>query len=62
MIACLIILFVLHIIEFTSIICLVHYIEKLKTDLVKTIDCIDRVLTGVVRVSDKLEETETKDF
>lgn len=62
MIACLIILFVLHIIEWTAIICLVHYVEKLKNDLVKTIDCIDRVLTQVVRVSDKMEETETKDF
>lgn len=58
MIACLIILFVLHIIEWTAIICLVHYVEKLKNDLVKTIDCIDRVLTGVVRVSDKIEESK----
>lgn len=58
MIACLIILFVLHIIEWTAIICLVHYVEKLKNDLVKTIDCIDRVLTQVVRVSDKMEESK----
>lgn len=60
--ACLIILFILHIIEFTAIICLVHYIEKIKSDLIRTIDCIDRVLTQVVRVSDKLEENETNDF
>lgn len=57
-----ILFFVLHIIEWTAIICLVHYVEKLKNDLVKTIDCIDRVLTQVVRVSDKMEENETKDF
>lgn len=53
---------VLHIIEFIVIICLVHYVEKLKNDLVKTIDCIDRVLTQVVtsadRVSNKIEETK----
>lgn len=52
----------LHIIEFIAIICLVHYVEKLKNDLVKTIDCIDRVLTQVVisadRVSNKMEETK----
>lgn len=57
-----IIFVILHLIEFIAIICLVNYIEKLKKDLVKTIDCIDRVLTAVVRVSDKLEENETKDF
>lgn len=53
-----ILFFVLHIIEFITIICLVHYIEKIKSDLVKTIDCIDRVLTQVVRVSDKMEESK----
>lgn len=53
---------VLHIIEFVLIACLVHYINKIKSDLIRTIDCIDRVLTQVVRVSDKLEENETKDF
>lgn len=57
-----IIFVILHIIEFVLIVCLVHYVEKLKSDLVKTIDCIDRVLTGVVRVSEKMEENETKDF
>lgn len=62
MIACLIIFFILHIIEFTAIICLVHYVNIIKSDLIRTIDCIDRVLTQVVKVSDKLEETETKDF
>ena len=53
---------VLHIIEFVLIVCLVHYVEKLKSDLVKTIDCIDRVLTQVVtsadRVAEKMEETK----
>lgn len=62
MIVCLIILFVLHIIEFIGIYCLVHYVEKLKSDLVKTIDCIDRVLTQIVssadRVAEKMEETK----
>lgn len=58
MIACLIILFVLHIIEWTAIICLVHYVNIIKYDLVRTIDCIDRVLTQVVKVSDKMEESK----
>lgn len=58
MIACLIILFVLHIIEWTAIICLVHYVNIIKNDLVRTIDCIDRVLTQVVKVSDKMEESK----
>lgn len=53
---------ILHLVEFVLIICLVHYINKIKSDLVKTIDCIDRVLTQVVRVSDKIELEETKDF
>lgn len=57
-----ILFFVLHIIEWTAIICLVHYVNIIKNDLVRTIDCIDRVLTQVVRVSDKMEENETKDF
>lgn len=57
-----IIFLVLHIIEFTAIICAVHYINKIKSDLIRTIDCIDRVLTQVVKVSDKIELEETKDF
>lgn len=57
-----ILFFVLHIIEFVLIACLVHYINKIKSDLVKTIECIDRVLTQIVssadRVAEKMEETK----
>lgn len=53
---------ILHIIELVLIVCLVHYINKIKSDLIRTIDCIDRVLTQVVKVSDKIELEETKDL
>lgn len=47
---------ILHLIEFVLIVCLVHYVEKLKSDVSKTIDCIDRVLTQIVNSADRISE------
>ncbi len=47
---------VLHIIEFIALICVVHYINKIKSDVSKTIDCIDRVLTQIVNSADRISE------
>lgn len=47
---------ILHIIEFVLIVCLVHYINKIKSDLIKTIECIDRVLTQIVNSADRISE------